>query len=250
MKSIREAAQERAARVAAPADRPSQRRCAPDRGAPAVVRAALAGLVLRKADDASSAGFTGFATITEAPYEMYDMFGPYTEVVASDAVALALAADPDVNFVLNHGGVPFARTKSGTMTLAAEQVPDGDHAGKIGLKVDVPTLDMRMPSVQDVVVALERGDLDEMSFKFRITAGQWSPDYETYTISQFDINRGDVSVVNYGANPHTFASLRGVQLDPTTLSDDELRAEMKRREAAQRNADSGMSIAEFDARYL
>jgi hypothetical protein len=42
-----------------------------------------------------------------------------------------------------------------------------------------------------------------MSFRFMITAGRWSDDFTTYTIQRFDIHRGDVSIVGYGANPHT-----------------------------------------------
>lgn len=242
---VHAAAKARAARVGAPADRPSQRRNAPEEGAGAGVRAPLRALSVRSAatEGGAGAGFSGFATITEEPYEMYDMFGPYMEVVSADAPERALASDPDVNFVLNHGGVPFARTKSGTMTLAAEAVPDGQpYAGRMALKVDVPSLDMRMPSVQDVVVALERGDLDEMSFKFRITAGEWSPDYETYRISQFDINRGDVSVVNYGANPYTSASLRSAGLEAFSLED--LRAELERRGHSPEQVARGLTAAQ------
>jgi HK97 family phage prohead protease len=245
MTTIREAAQQRSAGIATPADRPSQRRCSEEKGSPAIVRAGLEQVQIRKSSDGASAAFTGFATITDAPYEMYDMFGPYTEVVASGAPAIALASDPDTNFVLNHGGVPMARTKSGTLLLSAEAVEEGDHAGKQGLKVDVPSLDLRMPTVQDVVVALERGDLDEMSFKFRITAGSWSPDYEVYTITQFDINRGDVSVVNYGANPHTMAALRA-KIDPATLTADELRAAAELHAKRAGEIGSGLTLAGMD----
>jgi hypothetical protein len=51
--------------------------------------------------------------------------------------------------------------------------------------------------------AYERGDLVESSFKFRIDSGKWSPDYSEYRIEAVDLNRGDVSIVNFGANPHT-----------------------------------------------
>jgi hypothetical protein len=51
---------------------------------------------------------------------------------------------------------------------------------------------------------VRRGDLSEMSFAFRIIRGTWSPDYTAYRIEQVDMNRGDVSIVNYGANPDTY----------------------------------------------
>lgn len=256
MTSIREAAITRAVRVAAPADRPVERRNAPESGASAGVRGQIAGLQVRKADDGQPVGFSGYATITDTPYEMYDQFGPYMEVVERRAPELALAGEPDVNFVLNHGGVPFARTKSGTMILTAEDVPDGEYAGRAALKVEVPSLDLRMPSVQDTVYALERGDLDEMSFKFRITSGSWSPDFETYTISQFDINRGDVSVVNYGANPYTSASLRAVDVsrlstaELRTLLDEREQAEAAARDAVSRSGGQGLTAMQLEALAL
>jgi hypothetical protein len=43
---------------------------------------------------------------------------------------------------------------------------------------------------------------------FRITSGQWSPDYLEYRINSFDLERGDVGPVTYGANPHTSVAAR------------------------------------------
>jgi phage head maturation protease len=42
-----------------------------------------------------------------------------------------------------------------------------------------------------------------MSFAFRVTRQQWSPDYDQRDILEVDLHRGDVSVVNFGANPAT-----------------------------------------------
>ena len=235
MTQFSEAAQARSAAIATPADRPAHRRCAYDNSAPAIVRAALHDVQIRaQAGDSTLLDFEGYATITETPYEMYDFFGPYTEIVSKAAPALALVSQPDVNFVLNHGGVPFARTKSGTLALSADE---------IGLHV-AASMDGRMPSVQDVRYALERGDLDEMSFKFRITRGIWSPDYTEFRIEEFDINRGDVSVVNYGANPYTSAALRS-KLDPSKLDASDLRACFD--EFTKRGLKPALSRAQADA---
>ena len=40
---------------------------------------------LRAKADASTLEFDGYASVTESAYEMWDMFGPYTETVALDA---------------------------------------------------------------------------------------------------------------------------------------------------------------------
>jgi phage head maturation protease len=50
---------------------------------------------------------------------------------------------------------------------------------------------------------MDRGDVDEMSFGFWITRQQWSPDFDQRDILEVSLNKGDVSIVNYGANPNT-----------------------------------------------
>ena len=82
--------------------------------------------------------------------------------------------------------------------------------------------------VRDIKSAMERGDVDEMSFAFRILDPDsgWNEDYTERSIGSVDINKGDVSVVNYGANPHTAgASMRGVDRFFESLTAEE-RAEL------------------------
>jgi len=188
----------------APADRPSQRRCAERAGAPALARGILHGVEVREAGDGGpDLTFRGYASVTETPYDMWDMFGPYTETIAADAFDQTLADSADVAFLLNHGGMTLARTASGTLDLSV----DGT-----GLLTDA-RLDPQNSVVRDVMSGVRRGDLTEMSFAFRIVRGQWSPDYTAYRIEQVDMNRGDVSVVNYGANPETFMLDGNVDVD-------------------------------------
>ena len=51
--------------------------------------------------------------------------------------------------------------------------------------------------------AVERGDLDEMSFAFRVTREKWNEAFDRRWINEVDLSKGDVSLVNYGANPTT-----------------------------------------------
>jgi HK97 family phage prohead protease len=201
MNELMRAAQKRAASAVAPADRPSRRRCAADVAAPPLARAALTRMEFREVMHNGQAmlQFDGYANVTERGYEMWDWAGPYTEVVDAAAPSIALASNPDVAFLINHGGMTLARTKSGTMTLGADNEGQSVRA----------FLDPRHSDVANLRIAMERGDVDEMSFAFVIVRGQWSPDYMEYRILEYDIDRGDVSVVNYGANPFTSASLRG-----------------------------------------
>ena len=143
----------------------------------------------------------GYASTVDETYEMYDFWGPYDEVVDSGAFEKTLAADPDVAFLLNHRGMTMARTKSGTLELSVDE-----H----GLKTSA-FLNPERADVRDLVLAIDDGDVDQMSFAFRIVRGQWSPDYTEYRILEVDLDRGDVSAVNYGANPYTSISARARQ---------------------------------------
>lgn len=228
-----DAAATRAGAVRAPADRPRQRRSDESPASAALVRAEMRGVQIREAQNSDGADVVrveGYASITEHGYEMWDFYGPYTEIVSQGAFGKTLAAEPQVEYVINHGAggaIPMAHTRNGTLTLAE------DASGLLTLA----ELDPRRSDVQLVRLALERGDLAEMSFKFRITAGQWSPDYTEYRITEVDIDRGDVSIVNFGANPATSVSVRSEdvlraldRMSPAQLADIEARLAARRGE--------------------
>ena len=139
----------------------------------------------------------GYASTTETPYTMHDMFGPYDEIVRAGAFGKTLAEGADVAYLANHEGLTMARTKNNTLTLSE------DSAGLL----TVANLDTSRSDVRDLVAAVEREDIDEMSFAFRVIRQQWSPDDSQRSLVELDLNRGDVSSVNYGANPTTNVSL-------------------------------------------
>ena len=202
-----DAATERSSSVRSRADRPSQRRMfADDGGQRGTVRALLqraaAGTV---ALDWADAHVFGLASRTEWGYEMHDCFGPYTEVVSLDAFDVTLAADPLVEFTLNHnrsGGPPMAHTRNATLVLSV--VKEGDETG---LTWDA-SVDPTRSDVANMLKAYERGDMAEASFKFSIVRGLWSPDYTEYRIFEVDLDGGDVSSVNFGASPGAWSQAR------------------------------------------
>lgn len=157
----------------------------------------------------STVAFRGYATVYDEPYEM--LGGPdkggWMETVAGGAAARTLNTKPSVMLLVNHDGLPLARTKSGTMTLEEDSR---------GLIADAPKLDLRNPKVQEVNSAMSRGDVDEMSFAFRVTRQEWNEDFTQRIIREFDLNvRGaDMSIVTWGANPATVAQIRAAaQID-------------------------------------
>lgn len=153
----------------------------------------------------------GFASIYDTRYEMWDFFGPYDEQVASTAGEKTLAADPDVNFLVNHTGLAMARTTNETLFL---QDGTREEDGALGLESDA-WLNPKRNDVKDLTAAVDDQTVDQMSFAFMLENGRWNEEFTLFTITEFDINRGDVSAVNYGANPYTSIAAR----TPTILQD-------------------------------
>ena len=145
----------------------------------------------------------GYALVYEYRYDIGGgpEDGGFTEVIARGAAAKS-AGEADVRLLVNHDGVPLARSRGGEGTL---QLKSDD----VGLKVRAE-LDPANPTVQELRSAMNRGDLDQMSFAFKVPRGEgrqeWNSDYSLRTIREVQLF--DVSVVTYPANPATVAKLR------------------------------------------
>lgn len=143
-----------------------------------------------------TAQLSGYASLTEVPYEV----GPFTETIKRGAFKRTLGEKPDVQLLINHGqggGIALARTTNGTLQLSEDDR---------GLKV-AAELDEQRPDVATLIRAMDRGTVDQMSFAFQATDQNWDSDYTERTIKSVNIHRGDVSVVNQGASPTTWAKL-------------------------------------------
>lgn len=179
--------------------------------------------------------FTGFASVTcadhdddSSAYEMEDWLGPWTESILAGAFKNTIEQSCDTAFLINHQGMTLARTKSGTMKLSEVTEPNASPIyGVTGLYTEAQ-LDPQNPLVQQVRSAVERGDLDEMSFAFRIMRQEWNEDWDRRWIGEVSLDKGDSSLVNYGANPHTGGTVdlrqkigalgtRGGNVDPLRL---------------------------------
>lgn len=139
----------------------------------------------------------GYATVYNFAYDLGGGpdAGGFTEIIASGAAAKS-AAEADVRLLVNHDGIPVARTKSGTMVLTSDD---------IGLKVQA-TLDPMNPVAASLRSAMERGDMDQMSFAFKVVRDSWDPQMNVRTIQE--VKLFDVSMVTYPANPATVAKVR------------------------------------------
>jgi hypothetical protein len=165
---------------------------------PAVLRATMEKRAGSPDDSKEWHHLSGVASTTETPYEMWDMFGPYTEKVSSTAFNNSLARKPDVAFLVNHTGLTMARTTNGTLTLSA---------GPEGLITDA-WLNPARTDVSDLAIAINDRSVDQMSFAAMLEEGEWNEDFTQFTMLQLDLQCGDVSAVNYGANPTTSIAAR------------------------------------------
>ena len=154
--------------------------------------------------DDGPTGFTfeGVASVVDKPYEVVDMFGPFTETVRAGAFSKTLKdSKADVALFLNHDyrGIPLATRNSGSLTLAADP----------NLRVNAGLNPLRS-DVRDVQIAVVDRILNQMSIGFTVPKGKddWNDDFTQRTIHEVKLI--ETSIVWQGANPHTSASMRSI----------------------------------------
>ena len=150
---------------------------------------------------------SGWASVVDTPYEMPG----YTEVISRGAFLKTLQGRPDVQLLVNHEGLPLGRTT----------VPPG-HPGHLelseddrGLRFDAQ-LDRNDPDAQTLMRKIGTGLLDQCSFAFRVIRQSWNDSRTKRTITEVSLDRGDVSVVGYGASPTTSVDARALGAQSTS----------------------------------
>jgi HK97 family phage prohead protease len=122
---------------------------------------------------------------------------PFIETIAPGAFRKTLSETPDVRLLINHEGLPLARTKNGTLTLMEDER---------GLFMDAVIADTN--EGRDLYKLIERGDVDQMSFAFRVIRQKYNEDRSMRTLTEVSLADGDVSVVTYPAYPTTTVEAR------------------------------------------
>jgi HK97 family phage prohead protease len=122
---------------------------------------------------------------------------PFVERIAPGAFRKTLTETPDVRLLINHEGLPLARTKNGTLTLSEDER---------GLYMDAVIADTQ--EGRDLYTLVQRGDLDQMSFAFRVIRQKWNEARTERLLTELSLADGDVSVVTYPAYPTTSVEAR------------------------------------------
>lgn len=126
--------------------------------------------------------------------------GFFREKIERGAFADAIGRD-DVVFLINHEGLPLARTRSGTLTLKED-----DHGLHISTRLDPAD-----PDVARITGKMKRGDLDKMSFAFWPDVQEWDEegDIPLRTVKKASLH--DVSIVTTPAYDGTDIGLRNLE---------------------------------------
>jgi len=122
---------------------------------------------------------------------------PFIETIAPGAFRKTLSESPNVVFLVNHEGLPLAATKNGTLTLTEDDR---------GLFMDAIIADTTQG--RDLYTLVERGDVDQMSFAFRVIRQKYNEDRTTRTLTEISLADGDVSAVTFPAYPTTTIEAR------------------------------------------
>ncbi|MBB5664751.1 hypothetical protein GGE68_002948 [Rhizobium leguminosarum] len=155
-------------------------------GVPAEIRA-----------DESGIKVSGYAAVFG---ETTDIGNFFREVIERGAFRDAIGRD-DVVFLVNHDGLPLARTSSGTLTLREDER---------GLYMET-MLDAEDPDVKAIVGKMKRGDLSKMSFAFRADVQEWDDTQEPPTRTLKKVSLRDVSIVTTPAYSGTSIGLRSLE---------------------------------------
>jgi HK97 family phage prohead protease len=150
------------------------------------------GIEARQADD-GKLRMAGYAAVfNEASLPL-----PFIERISPGAFRKTLSETPDVRLLINHEGLPLARTKNGTMKL---------YEDERGLYFEAELADTQ--EARDLHTLVARGDVDQMSFAFRVIRQKWNEDRTERTLTEVSLADGDVSIVTYPAYPATSVEAR------------------------------------------
>lgn len=156
-------------------------------------------LVARDVETRSDNGalqLTGYAALFNIPSQPL----PFIETILPGAFRKTLSESPDVRFMpLDHDGLPLARTKNGTLTLSEDEV---------GLRFTAQLPDT--PEARALWTAVDRKDVDQMSFTFRAIRQKWSPDRSARSLTEVSISNCDISPVVFPAYLPTSVEARAL----------------------------------------
>lgn len=144
----------------------------------------------------NSRTIAGYAAVFNS---VADIGGAFREQIAPGAFAKSLSDDVRALFDHDTGHV-LGRTKSGTLRLA-------EDARGLAVEIDLPDTQ----TGRDLRESMARGDIDGMSFGFRVTKQDWDETGEIPLRTIRELELFEVSVVTFPAYADTEVALRSLE---------------------------------------
>lgn len=171
---------------------------------------------IRKSEDEGIGHITGVPIVFEQPTSIG---GWFEETIARGAISEDVLRDVALFFNHDLNTKPLARTRTGKLKFTIEN--DGVHMDA--------EVNMERSDSKDLYLAIQDGDIDGMSFMFRIEGEEWSDldtDYPKRRITKIGYVQ-EVSAVNYPAYEGTSINARSdTLLDGDVKALDEARAKV------------------------
>jgi HK97 family phage prohead protease len=154
----------------------------------------------RKSGKDKPTKLTGYAALFNRETEL---FPGLREKIAPGAFARTLAEKADVRALVDHDPSKIlGRTKAGTLKLLQNSK---------GLRVEIKPGDTQ--AGRDILESIDRGDVDQMSFGFRMVKESWEDHKDgTATRTLEDVDLFDVSAVTFPAYADTTIAARSLEM--------------------------------------
>ena len=203
------------------------------------------GLIFRSfANYRAESAEDGVAHITGVPivYEQpTNIGGWFEETVARGAIDETTLKN--VDFFLNHdrSAKPLARTRNGRLSFKVKE--DGVHMDAV--------VNLKRSDANDLYIAIQDGDIDGMSFAFRVAEQEWkdlNTDYPKRRITKIDCVQ-EISAVNYPAYKGTSIQARSALSDGDRSALDAARAQAQKEERKEEPQED-VELEKLKAKYL
>jgi len=200
-----------------------------------------------RAEDDDGKKLKGYAAVFE---QWSEDLGWFREQIARGAFAESIKAD-DIRALWNHDpNWVLGRNRAGTLTLAEDER---------GLRIENQPPETQW--ARDLVISIERGDVNQMSFAFAALEEKWNFEADPWERTLLKVRLFDVSPVTFPAYPQTDVqaarsaeailrsqvAMSGAVLEQVTAAWQELRDLSAARKGAEARA-AATAIRELAAR--
>lgn len=141
----------------------------------------------------------GYGSVFNVGYIMHDMYGPYVEWMNPHAFDPSLQLEVlQMSFLRSHEGLGLATTQHGRMRVGVDVHGLGFAA----------SLNQAESDASELMEKLRNGSTSsQTSIGGYIEDYQWNDEYTEVEIMEWNLSRGEISVVHAGANPAGWVSM-------------------------------------------